>query len=220
MSTSEFQRLTLIAAGVDPSQIPPVLDTATWRRLLISAIANSGGGGGGSVSWDSVTGKPSEFNPSAHASTHAVGGSDPLTPSAIGVEYVYTASHGSFNPAAGGQTYYFGVPYDLAPVTTTGRAIRFARAGNIKAASLVVAVGGTVAVGPGSDPVINLINKTTNASSNIFTGISYASAMGSTINQSLDIAVNSSDEYMFQIITPTFTTAPTTVRETLNLYIS
>lgn len=47
MSTAEFQRLTLIAAGVDPSQIPPILDTATWRRLLISAIANSGGGGGG-----------------------------------------------------------------------------------------------------------------------------------------------------------------------------
>lgn len=37
MSTAEFQKLTLIAAGVDPSQIPPVLDTATWRRLLIAA---------------------------------------------------------------------------------------------------------------------------------------------------------------------------------------
>jgi hypothetical protein len=42
MSTAEFQRLTLIAAGVDSSQIPPILDTATWRRLVISAIVNSG----------------------------------------------------------------------------------------------------------------------------------------------------------------------------------
>ena len=45
LSTAEFERLSLIAAGTDPTQIPSILDTATWRRLLISSIANSGGGG-------------------------------------------------------------------------------------------------------------------------------------------------------------------------------
>ena len=38
ISTAEFERLSLIAAGVDPSQIPPILDTATWRRLLIAGL--------------------------------------------------------------------------------------------------------------------------------------------------------------------------------------
>lgn len=38
LSTAEFERLSLIAAGVDPSQIPSILDTATWRRLLIAGL--------------------------------------------------------------------------------------------------------------------------------------------------------------------------------------
>jgi len=38
MSTAEFQRISLIAAGVDPSQIPSILSTAIWRHLMISAL--------------------------------------------------------------------------------------------------------------------------------------------------------------------------------------
>lgn len=37
-------------------------------------------------SWSEVTGKPSSFTPSAHASTHAEGGSDPITPQMIGAQ--------------------------------------------------------------------------------------------------------------------------------------
>lgn len=44
LSTAEFERLSLIAAGTDPTQIPSILDTATWRRMLIAAIASAGGG--------------------------------------------------------------------------------------------------------------------------------------------------------------------------------
>ena len=36
--------------------------------------------------WNDVQGKPSNFTPSAHKSTHASGGSDALTPSDIGAE--------------------------------------------------------------------------------------------------------------------------------------
>jgi YD repeat-containing protein len=36
------------------------------------------------VAWAGVTGKPSSFTPASHASTHATGGGDPLTPAAIG----------------------------------------------------------------------------------------------------------------------------------------
>jgi hypothetical protein len=50
LDTAEYRRLALLAAGVDPSQIPAILDTATWRRLMIAAlvaISEGGGGGGG-----------------------------------------------------------------------------------------------------------------------------------------------------------------------------
>lgn len=53
IDTAEFRKLTLLAAGIDPTEIPPVLDTAEWRRLLIVAIEQAtagGGGGGGAVS--------------------------------------------------------------------------------------------------------------------------------------------------------------------------
>lgn len=36
-------------------------------------------GGGGSAAWADITGKPSTFAPSAHASSHGSGGSDPIT---------------------------------------------------------------------------------------------------------------------------------------------
>lgn len=43
LSTAEFERLSLIAAGTDPTQIPSILDTATWRRLLLASLAVSSG---------------------------------------------------------------------------------------------------------------------------------------------------------------------------------
>jgi len=46
IDTAEFRKLTLLAAGIDPSEIPSILDTAEWRRLLIVAIDNATSGGG------------------------------------------------------------------------------------------------------------------------------------------------------------------------------
>ncbi len=54
MTTAEFERTALLNAGVDPSQIPSILDTATFRRMLLDAIA-AGGNTGGAVK--SVAGK-------------------------------------------------------------------------------------------------------------------------------------------------------------------
>jgi hypothetical protein len=41
------------------------------------------------IPWTEITGKPSTFAPSAHASSHAAGGSDAVTPTAIGAAAAY-----------------------------------------------------------------------------------------------------------------------------------
>jgi hypothetical protein len=38
LDTAEYRKLALIAAGVPLDRIPPILDTATWRHLLIAAL--------------------------------------------------------------------------------------------------------------------------------------------------------------------------------------
>lgn len=38
LDTAEFQKLALIAAGVDPADVPSILDTATWRHLMLAAL--------------------------------------------------------------------------------------------------------------------------------------------------------------------------------------
>jgi hypothetical protein len=45
IDTPEFRRLALLAAGVDPAKIPPILDTAEWRRMILVAIDAMSGGG-------------------------------------------------------------------------------------------------------------------------------------------------------------------------------
>ena len=92
IDTAEFRKLTLLAAGIDPSEIPPILDTAEWRRLLIVAIENATAGGGGTsgVSSISVNGGSSQTGsvaltiPGIHKTQHAIGGTDILSSADIG----------------------------------------------------------------------------------------------------------------------------------------
>lgn len=57
--------------------------------------AHDGADGSGTVAWGSITGKPSTFAPSAHASSHASGGTDPVTPGAIGALVAGSAGGGA-----------------------------------------------------------------------------------------------------------------------------
>ena len=58
-----------------------IYDGETWA---ITGGATGSSGTADSVSWANITGKPSSYIPSAHASTHATGGSDPIIPADIG----------------------------------------------------------------------------------------------------------------------------------------
>lgn len=56
-----------------------VLSGVTADQHHAKSHAHDGADGSGTVAWGSVTGKPSTFAPSAHASAHAVGGGDAMT---------------------------------------------------------------------------------------------------------------------------------------------
>lgn len=58
-----------------------IYDGETWA---ITGGATGSSGTADSVSWANITGKPSSYTPSAHASTHTTGGSDPIIPADIG----------------------------------------------------------------------------------------------------------------------------------------
>lgn len=55
--------------------------TGTQLAATISDLAATVAGW---LTWGNITGKPSSFSPSAHASTHATGGGDDVTPASIG----------------------------------------------------------------------------------------------------------------------------------------
>lgn len=38
LDTAEYRKLALIAAGVPLDSIPPIIDTATWRKMMIAAL--------------------------------------------------------------------------------------------------------------------------------------------------------------------------------------
>lgn len=65
--------------GVDYESRLNSKQSQTSTRLNALERKESGGGGGGSVAWADITGKPTSFTPSAHASTHGALGSDPVT---------------------------------------------------------------------------------------------------------------------------------------------
>lgn len=62
------------------------------------------------LSWDNVSGAPTDYTPSAHASTHAIGGSDEIRPSDIGAatsDHTHDASVVPIIDETTGTKYYF-----------------------------------------------------------------------------------------------------------------
>lgn len=89
------------------------------------------------VAWTSITGKPSSFTPSAHASTHATGGNDAITPGSIGA--VSSSGGTATNISINGG------------VVTSGTLSFTPGSGNIRASRLADdTIGGTVMVYDGS----------------------------------------------------------------------
>jgi len=67
----------LVAAASVGDMLKSVYDTNNNGKVDAAESADS-------VAWAGVTGKPSVYAPSAHRSSHAVGGSDAIAPADIG----------------------------------------------------------------------------------------------------------------------------------------
>lgn len=61
-----------------------IYDGEVWVKTGGYVSSGSGEGSVTAIEWANITNKPSSFTPSTHASTHAIDGSDPITPSDIG----------------------------------------------------------------------------------------------------------------------------------------
>lgn len=65
--------------------------TEITRADYIAGLEPAAATSGGVSSWNDLADKPASFTPSAHASTHGSGGSDPITPASIGAQRTITS---------------------------------------------------------------------------------------------------------------------------------
>jgi hypothetical protein len=160
----------------------------------------------------------------AHAATHAVDGSDPVSAASIGASSyaVYTFTHASWSPGASGATGFMGFPVDVTPPTTAAtREIIFPYSGTVIGAALVMSCStGTV---QGAGAAIGLWNKNTSSLvGNLFTtGIDYTATGGGLVSLTstdLNLAVVANTDYAIRLTIPTFTSAPTSVKHGVYLF--
>lgn len=138
---------------------------------VITIAATGGGGGGGSTDWDDITGKPSSFTPSTHASSHGSAGSDPITiaqsqvtglTSDLAGKASSSHSHSSATSLAAG----FMSSTDKSKLDAIEAAADVTDAGNVAAAIH----GATAKTTPADDDTVGLIDS---AASNVLKKLSW-----------------------------------------------
>ena len=104
----------------------------SWLSSAIARVVD--------LTWTNVSGKPATFAPSAHASSHASGGGDPLTPAAIGAATsghthaapdwsAITGKPSTFAPSAHAASHQHGGGDEIATAIAAANAIPKAGAG-------------------------------------------------------------------------------------------
>lgn len=132
--------------------------------------------------------------------------------------------HGTFNPAAtAGAPYYFDTHGELAPQSGNNSSLRgFVVPWNyrITGASLTRRVGGAYGVSNAAPVAIMLYNKTLDQYATLFPDVGYGSDFPSPMaTNNLDIMLWASNEYSVAMGRVAWTTAPTSVRNVVILYI-
>lgn len=184
-----------------------------------TAIARRAGSEFG-TGWTMLTGQPA-MQTEPQASTYAYN-NDPR----LGGPSSITLCHTTTTLANGGQTYYFGYPYDLtAVITQENRTFQFPFDGRLDFVYLGAFTGSTAPVGQNpSGANLYLRNVTDGTEVLLLTGIMYGTLTNRMVNfqeafYNSQIRVNNEDEYVMKIVSPTFTTGPS-IRHYCNLYFT
>lgn len=123
-----------------------------------------------------------------------------------------TLAASTITVAAGGQTYFFGIPYDLTlNLSATNRIFQIPFNARIVAANLTAFTGATSPVGQSGGATVDLHNFTDNTNTAMFTGVVFGVTSNRSVSYNvtgLSIDVVPSKEYAIRVVTPTFTTAP------------
>lgn len=81
-----------ISASVTNQQITASVGESVIDVTVSGGIGPTGATGpAGATTWVGITDKPSAFNPTQHAATHAIGGVDYISPAAIGAATIQAA---------------------------------------------------------------------------------------------------------------------------------
>jgi len=102
LDTQALKAQAAKAAPADADKVPVVdsADGSKTKLVLWSAIKNLFAAANHSHAWGTITGRPSSFAPTAHKSSHAIGGTDVLTAADVGAA---AASHTHGNVTSAGQ---------------------------------------------------------------------------------------------------------------------
>lgn len=134
-----------------------------------------------------------------------------------------TLNHTTTSLALGGQTYFFGFPYDLtANISATNRVFQFPYEATIVAAYVGAFTGATAPAGQVTGAQILLHNFTDTQDSSIFGALTYGTLtnrMVGVVVDDLNINVFPEKEYTIKVIAPTFTTSPS-IRHYVCLYFN
>lgn len=221
----------LTISGQDNAGPPP------GGSLYLLGGNNAADGEGGEVHIEAGTGYNGEKTIYLHSSTDLSGNQlgavssirftdgTVLTSSSCRVSAGTLAPfHGTFNPAAtAGTPYYFDTHGELAPQSGNNSSLRgFVVPWNyrITGASLTRRVGGTYGVSNAAPVAIMLYNKTLDQYSTLFPDVGYGMDFPPPLaTNNLNIMLWASNEYSVAMNRVAWTTAPTSVRNVVILYI-
>lgn len=134
--------------------------------------------------------------------------------------YCLTLTSSSLNPSAGGSTYYMSQVSDLAPLSApANRTFVFGISGTIFKATASSTVSGTLGSGAGPGAKISIRDNVDTVEIDLLLGQSYSAGSNNAISGALNVPVIAGRSYSLAVTTPSFITAPTTVRHQINLYI-
>jgi hypothetical protein len=134
--------------------------------------------------------------------------------------YVLTLLAGSVSPPAGGSTYYMSQVADLAPLSASAnRTFIFGVSGTIFAVSASTTVSGTLGAGQGGNGKIAILDLVTSVQTDLLLNQQYVAGSNNTPASGINVPIIEGRPYSLVVITPSFTTAPTTVRHQVNLYV-